>query len=280
MTLLLSIFSATGIFILFKLIDVYKANTTAVISVNYFVACLLGFLLTPFSPMEATKEAWFPYATLIGVLFIIFFFLIAKSIQKAGLAVSTIAAKMSVIIPIIFSIVYFREPLSLNKIVGVPLAFVSVFLSVYQPSRVKKAALFLPFVLFVGLGVEDSIIKYTQAKYITNQTAAFSSVIFGVAFLVGLVYLFIRRQMSSVFQLKSLVLGLVLGAVNLSAIYFFIESLNHLNIESSIVFGINNIGIVALSVVSGWLFFKERFRKQQIVGLFLAVLSIVILRFF
>ncbi len=67
--------------------------------------------------------------------------------------------------------------------------------------------------------------------------------------------------------------------------YFFIKALNHINlltgkqVQGSIVFGINNIGIVTLGVVIGYLLFNERPTKLNWSGIVLSLLAIVVLTF-
>jgi len=46
-------------------------------------------------------------------------------------------------------------------------------------------------------------------------------------------------------------------------------------IDSSILFPIHNIGIVAIGGVVGWTVFNEKMRPHQVVGIVLAAVSIV-----
>jgi uncharacterized membrane protein len=65
--------------------------------------------------------------------------------------------------------------------------------------------------------------------------------------------------------------------------YFLILALNHINIDTgqqatgSVVFGINNIGIVALSVFIGLIAYKERPSIVNWVGIALSGVAIIIL---
>ena len=51
------------------------------------------------------------------------------------------------------------------------------------------------------------------------------------------------------------------------------------NWDSSTLFPINNIGVVCLSALIGFLLFKETFSVRKLVGFLLAVASIVIIGF-
>ena len=93
--LLFSILSSTGIFLIFRLIDRRNVKTFPVIVINYITASFLGFTLSG----GAGGHAWnydLPFyllAALIGTLFILMFFVVARSSQRAGMAVTTIAGR-------------------------------------------------------------------------------------------------------------------------------------------------------------------------------------------
>ncbi|NLI87628.1 MAG: hypothetical protein GX439_05200, partial [Bacteroidales bacterium] len=77
--------------------------------------------------------------------------------------------------------------------------------------------------------------------------------------------------------------GVVLGLANFGSMYFMIAALNHINpatgkpAQGSVVFGINNIGVVVLGVLLGYTFFKERPTRLNWSGIALSVVAIFIL---
>lgn len=290
--LLLSILSSASIYVIFKLIGRFKVHTFSAIVINYFAACLAGFFLSNSNPftLSVFSEKWFLIAAIIGVMFIVMFYLIAKSTQKAGVAVTTVAVKMSVIFPIAFSIWYDEsDVLTLFKFTGIFLAVISVFLTVYQGrlGSIARKAIILPSFIFIGMGIVDSFVKYSQSEFITSElTPVFSTIVFSVALVTGILVLpFNRQAVKSIGSLKSLVLGGILGLVNFGSMYFLILALNHIDIDTglqamgSVVFGINNIGIVALSVIIGFAFFKERPSPVNWIGIVISAVAITILSF-
>ena len=81
------------------------------------------------------------------------------------------------------------------------------------------------------------------------------------------------------FALKSLLAGVLLGLPNYGSIYFLLETFEHSAMESSVLFPINNISIVVLTVLAAIVFFKEKVSKANAVGILMAVLSIAIISF-
>lgn len=288
--LFLSILSSVSVFVLFKFIERARVENLSAIIVNYIVACLAGFFLSnsSLSVSKILSFEWLHIALLIGLLFIIMLFGIAKSTQQSGVAVTTVAVKMSVIFPIAFSIWYdAHDHLSVLKVIGIILAFVAVYLTVYtKPQQsVSSKALLLPLSLFLGIGVVDSVIKFAQSDYITpNLASVFSAVAFAFSLLIGLIILpFRKTALKGMGQVKTWGLGLLLGLANFGSIYFLLLALNSKHLVSgqqavgSVVFGINNIGIVALSVLIGYALFKERPSRVNWTGILLSVLAIGVL---
>ncbi|RLD97063.1 MAG: hypothetical protein DRJ13_12840 [Bacteroidetes bacterium] len=105
--LLLCILSSTAIFVTFKTINRLNIPAFPVIVINYLVATLLGFLIyrgdTGLTSISGSR--WLSISIIIGILFILMFFLVAYSTRKAGITVTTVASKMSVIFPIVFSLI-------------------------------------------------------------------------------------------------------------------------------------------------------------------------------
>ncbi len=283
--LLLSILTATLIFIIFKLAVPYKANLLKLITINYVAALMLGLFsnASGISMASAFTSSWIGMALLIGFLFIVMFYFFGLSTREAGMAVTSVAGKMSVSVPIVYSIIWYSEPVGFLKIAGLILALSALFLTVYKPIRStpNKLAYLLPIVIFAGSGITDSLVKHTQYHYLRNSDPLlFSTFVFFFALIIGIGYIFFtRKQVSLRLTPFELIGGTILGFANFASLYFFILALNCGKIDSSIVFGINNVGIVLLSALSGTLFFKEQLITLNFAGIGLALLAILILMF-
>ena len=78
------------------------------------------------------------------------------------------------------------------------------------------------------------------------------------------------------FQLKSIPFGILLGVVNYGSMYFLLLALRVENTESSTIFTINNIAILALSTLVGLVLFKENISKKNWIGIILAFIAILL----
>ncbi len=276
--LLFSILSSTGIFVLFKLFNKYNINTLQAIVVNYITACLCGLILHEgqIEISSIVNTTWFYGAFGLGFLFISIFNVMALTAQKNGLSVASVASKMSVIIPIVFGIIVFDEGVGVQKIIGIILALVAVYLtSVKSKEDISLSrSIYLPLILFFGSGIIDTSVNYFAPD---DKIPLFSACIFGFAFIIGFCFLIYKSlKLKSRFKLKSVPLGVTLGIVNYASIYFLLKALRIDGLESSALFTINNVAIVAISTLVGLAIFKERISIKNWFGICIALISIIL----
>ena len=283
--LLFSITASLLIFVVFKLLEKYKINTFQTIVVNYLVAFCFGiFTVQESVSINIIFEAdWFLGSIIVGALFIGLFTTMAWTAQKNGLSVASVASKMSVIIPIIFGIFLFHESIGYQKMIGIVLALLSVYLvSVKSKTTVNfKKNLLLPLLLFFGSGISDTYINYLQDRFISEEhIPLFSACVFGFAGMIGIIILSIQKSQKKI-QLdpKSIIGGIVLGLSNYASLYYIIKALQLPHMESSTFYTLNNVAIVMVSTLIGLWIFKEHLTKKNWTGIGLALIAIYLVTF-
>ncbi len=278
------ILSSTLIVVTFKTSKHYSCKLFNLIVINYLAATVLGFVTmqATFSS-EIIQKGWIWFAMFIGILFIAMFFIIGKSTQLAGITITSVAAKMSMITPILFSLLYFNEQITITKVAGFLLAIISVIFSIFKKGKPKQGyqLLLLPAIIFIGTGFIDSIVKYVQETSIPeNETGLFSATVFLIALLASLIISLLNKQgLKGYTHGPTLLFGIFLGVVNFGSLFFLIKALGHGTIDSSVVFAINNISIVSLSAIIGYIIFREKITRLNLVGIILAIVSIGMLTF-
>ena len=80
----------------------YKVDNLQALIVNYLTAagCSYLFLEQDYSLNHVLNSDWLYHSMIIGILFIIVFNFYAFGTQKVGIAITTLANKMSLIIPV------------------------------------------------------------------------------------------------------------------------------------------------------------------------------------
>lgn len=282
--LVLSILASTIIFINFKYFERFNINILQAIVVNYFVAFITGMIAYDGQVQISQTPSldWFYFTLILGALFIIVFNLMAITTQRSGLSVVSIATKMSVVIPVLFGLCYYKESLNGIKLIGIIIALIAVYLASNKSNggiRIERKLFFLPISVFIGSGVIDTSIKFLEDTYVAhNDVPLFSAIIFLAAALIGLIFIGFQVVKGNFkFDFKNIIAGICLGIPNYFSIYFLVKALRSDILESSGIFAINNVAIVTLSTFTGILLFKEKLIRDNWIGIFLAILSIILI---
>ena len=287
--LIASILVFTFIFIVFKLYERFKIDILQAIVVNYIVAFITSMIAykyqVGFSDLSISKVMgmdWFYYTFGLGILFIVIFIIIAKVTQASGLSVASVATKMSVIIPIIFGLIYYKESLGIAKGIGILFALAAVYLVSVKSShgiKIQKKDLYLPILVLLGSGVIDTSIKYLEEEYVSERDISiFSATIFLSAAVLGIIIVIFKFLKGNVkFEFKNIIGGIALGIPNYFSIFLLVKALRSDVLESSGIFAVNNVSIVTLSTIAGIVLFQEKLLLKNWLGIVLAILSIVLI---
>jgi drug/metabolite transporter (DMT)-like permease len=282
-----SIVFSSFLTIAFKICERMGINTSQAIVFNYLTCIITGCIINGAVPgyMETVKASWFPWALLMGLFFITFFNITAITVKHSGVAVASVANKLSLVIPFVFSIFLYGEPAGVVKIAGILLALAAVVLTCFPKAgnglhaTFSGRSLLLPGILFFGSGLLDTIIKYTEQRFISapNRNSYLVSC-FSVAFATGFLFFMIsvaRKKMQ--FDVRAVWAGICIGIPNYLSIWCLVTVLQQYKASSSAIIPLNNMGIVLLSAVAAWLFFRERLSYINWLGIFLALVSILMI---
>lgn len=280
--ILLSILFSSGLFVIFKYFGIYRIDTLKAIVVNYIVAFTVGLISSEkiFSVYEIVSKEWFLGAIILGAMFVSVFFLMAKTAQINGVSVASVAGKMSVVIPVFFGVFLYNETLTSIKFLGIIIALIAVYLTSSKEDLTNKktANLLFPILLFFGSGAIDTLLKFIEINYVSeNEVAIFSATLFCIAgFFGAIIIMFNSIKSKQSFGLKNIIAGIILGVPNYYSIIFLIKALQVDGFESSTLFTINNVGIVVCSTLLGLFIFKEKLSAKNKIGIFLALLGIIL----
>jgi drug/metabolite transporter (DMT)-like permease len=283
--LTLSILSSASLLLFFKVFEKYRIDTFHAIVVNYFACVLVGLpLVNDFEINTDNGTGWIPLAMMLGTIFISLFFLIGQTTQKMGVSVATVSMKLGYIFPILLAFTVYNETITFIKITGIVLTLLAVVLtSIKKKENIQVSSsmmIILPAIIFFGSGLCDSVVQYTEKIYFKNGGfEMFNILIFTTAFLIGLtasIYKW-KKNGKSGFDLKTIIGGMLLGIPNYFSIYFLFKALNVERFESSVVFPINNIGIVLTSTILSVMLFREKLSMLNLIGFSFAIVSIVIM---
>ena len=284
-----TVITFSSMLILFKYFGKYQVNNLQAIIVNYFTAGSLALFIANSNGIRIVFQHIIlsPYilpSLIIGLLFIITFNLLAYGTQKIGIAISTVANKMSMIIPVIIGIYLFKETLGIVKLIGIILAISAIYMTSTKGGKLSFDKKYVPIILliFIGQGMADGTLSWAQKFTITPEnTPLFFACTFLFAGILGSLFLLYELIVKKIrFQAKSILWGIALGIPNYLTLHFFVRSLQSQVLESSQVFPVVNMAVIILSAVGGILLFKEKLTPFNWSGIALAVIAISLITFF
>jgi len=272
----------------FKVTERLHINTFQAIVFNYLSCVITGSLFNGHFPVNAaaTQQPWFPWALLMGIVFIATFNIVGFTTQQLGVSVASVANKLSLVIPFIFSVFLYKEAVTVLKLAGIILALIAVYLTVKPENnpdgeKANKWLLGLPLLLFAGSGLLDTLIKYTEQRFLDgSNNNDFLVTAFTSAATIGLIILIILVVAGKQkFDYKAMLAGAAIGFPNYFSIWCLMVVLKQYAGNSSAVIPINNMGIVLFSALAAWLLFKERLSIINWLGIGLSVCAIALIAF-
>jgi len=278
--ILISVLCSVTVAIIIKLARQRGVNYLQLLVWNYPVALLLTyFVLKPQIISWTSNLPWNLYLSL-GFLLPFIFICLALSIRFGGIVKTEVAQRLSLFIPLIAAYFWMNEQFESKKFIGIAVGLLAIVFSIGWSKNNKsegKNTWIYPLLVFFGMGVIDIIFKqialHTQITYMSSLWIVFTLAL-GFALIFLLYLLFIRKES---FDKKSLLYGAILGIFNFGNIVFYMKAHKALPDSPSLVFTGMNIGVIAVGAIAGVLLFKEKLSVYNKIGLFLAIISVLLI---
>jgi len=294
--LLIAAVCGTLFSIIFKVCQRRGVDTMQAILFNYVTGILVAWIPLFIKQASGGPEVvnpfaqnWIWLALLQGFFFMSGFIVMALSTRHCGVALTTVAARASLIIPVILSWILLAGPapqwipVTLVIIALVIIAFGKKAENSGKATEWKAFTLF--FFVFLFYGIADFSLKAVQntvslqygndSTLVNRQLTALTGTIFLMAALLSLlVVLFRPKSQRKAWSWRPVVAGGLLGLANLACTTCILRSLTIL--PAGTFFPLYNIGIVILGTLAGILLFKEKIRPVQYLGLLLAIVAIIL----
>lgn len=266
------------LFLLFKVFDRRNVPLLPAIAVNYVVAVLAGLFFSPPWRAGDLSSLWLP-AIGLGIFFVINFYFTGLSTQRAGVAATTVASRMSLVLTVIAAVVIYNEEPGLLGWLGIAFAIAGVALaSLVKDPGSLRGAWKLPVLIFFGNAVIDITINWMQrARLDASNEAVFPTMTFMSAAVVSVAFA-LQREGSTTFKRTSVwVGGTVLGLVNYAALVMIVKALSKGGFPASSFYPLMNVGVILIGTMASMILFRERLGSMQVVGIALAIVALVLI---
>ena len=276
-SLILTLSCSTSIALILKHNDTKKGDALILLMGNYFVAALISliFVLT-------NSSNFYPFSTLIfglilGAFFVLSFFAFAKAVGSAGTALATISSRLSLIVPISFSILFYGEHPATSQIAGFLFSLITIFffytsLKRHTLGNLKFIDYFYLLLVLFGIGLNDFAMKIFQQWKGNAEKPFFLFIIFGSAFVYTTAILLMRKK--SVDK-RTLLHGAILGVPNMFSSFFLIGALDAL--PAIFVYPVVNIGIIIATTLLALMIWREKLNAYGILALGSGIIAIILL---
>ncbi len=215
------------------------------------------------------------YALLYSCALITSTFCGYMALMKGSMALSSLIASYSMIIPVVYGLGFLDEKVYPIKLVGIVLLLFSLFLLTKKNSKNKfeKSWFFYIGVTFFTNGICSVIQKHHQMLYPGSYLKEFTLVSFGIMFLFFLLVSVIRKEQPNAASFKYAVpAGLTMGGMN-----FLTLSLAH-KMDASVLFPAVTVLSALFNFGVSAMLFKEKFSKLQILGIVLGIVSVILIK--
>lgn len=274
--LLISLLSSLSVGIFIKSLKINSTKSLfLMVFFNYITALILSYSLFD---LQIHTLLDYPESIIIililGFLMPSIFYFLNKSLKTSGLAKTDVFQRLSLIIPVVLSFKLFNETFTYSKLVVILLSFASILLLLYKKSTNNgNFNIFYLLAVFLGYGIVDTLFKIIAI----NQNLNYVLVLFGVftcAALISILYLFVLKGK---LNYTYILYGVILGILNFSNIFFYLKAHKIYSDSPTLVFITMNLGVILGGVLIGKLYFKEQITKNVLLGIFCALISIILL---
>ena len=255
-------------------------------SLYQFLFCLiasLGFLACRDTSLPLQADTLL-YGVLGGVLFFGASFFSAKSFVIGSMALSSIITNMSLLLPLLYSVLLLKEPFTLFHLIGGAL-FVCTFVLSASGSRQKSNGGILWVVIvslaFFSNGMNAVVTKYYLLNAAQTQSNAFMAITYFTASLAFL-GLFLQKGRHAARPPKSggyLANLLLISTVSAAGSFGGNLLLTYLanKVDGAILYPCVNGGLCLVLTVISYLVFHERITLKKATAIVLGCSAIVIL---
>ncbi len=255
--------------------QVRDSNMMVVGAVNYLLASSLCFGISIAEGNTALSTPTLFWGVVQGIAFVTSFFLICASMNLTGMAIATSILRLSVVIPVLASILYWDEVPGSYQVLGILACMASLPLigtrakNVGKAGGLKRREFWILALLFLGPGVARVASKGFVEADVPDARTTFMGVLYGVAAL-GVLATFLwprwRVSYSGAWD------GVKMGIVNVASIVTMLVALEQ--VAGVVVFPVQASAGLLLNSLFAAAVWHERLTRRTWLGMGVAAFGL------
>ncbi|SHK20291.1 Small Multidrug Resistance protein [Hathewaya proteolytica DSM 3090] len=253
-----------------SLVMLLKSGQPILFSGQGFLQCLVG----NFNGNITVQGSWL-WAIILGVatgiLYLLGFLLYQSSIKSSGASLSGMFNKMGIIVPMVFSMIVWREFPSALQLCGILLSLSAIIMVNFnfdsgEKSSIKPTLL----IMFLVVGFGEFSNKLFQKYAMAEMKSHFMLVLFATALIIS-IGLTVNDK-NKAMNIKSALCGVAVGVPNMLSTLFLIEALNKL--PATVVYPIYSAGSIVIIMATSFVIFGEKLKKKEIIAMVVTLIAL------
>ena len=273
--LLLAILSSSMISVLMRLSSDKISANLSMLAINYLVCSLLGAAYADFELVMPgisgfSVAVWL--GALSGVLYLAGFVLFQRNTSKNGIVLTSIFMKLGLLVPVVLSVLLFREVPTWSQIAGFCIAiFAIVLINMKKEGSGKGFGVGLILMLLM-CGGSDAMSKVYEMLGSPALSDIYLFYTFTTAFILCAVLVLYKKERPGV---RELLYGTLIGIPNFFSAKFLLGALTKL--PAVVVYPSFSVATMLIVTLAGVALFRERLSKLQWVALTAIIAALILL---
>ena len=273
--LILAICASSMVSIVMRLTKSRIKNETSLLMVNYLTCVVIAGSYMGFQNAlpRGDGSGWaLSLGAVTGALYLIGFLALQWNVGANGVVLSSTFMKLGLLVPIVFSVLFFGEMPTIVQAAGFILSIAAVIL--INGGGEKKAARSRGalIMLLLTCGTGDAMSKVYEALGPAEFNEQFLFYTFLFALLLCAVLVIRKREKPG---LKELLWGALLGLPNYFSARFILHALTEL--PAVIVYPTFSVASMVVLTLTGVLFFKEKLSRREWIGIGMILVALIFL---
>lgn len=283
--LILSVVFSVLLLVNFRAHARFQVDTRIAILLNYPVCFLTAYLHQPSAlPLQWPASTDAALMIAMGIGFVITFLLSGFSTQKNGMAPTSLANNISLVIPVLINLFILKTggDITASVLTGLVFSFAAIYFCSpkVDASSETKPVVGLLLAVFVAYGLTNTLFSYLNST-LTAQvggTLPFIMMLL-IGSMAGSALVLVWKSVNGTlnWNRNSVLAAIPLGLPNFFSFYFLLKALDAYQNNAAVVLTMYNLSVILLSAISAYVIFKEQLSKRQWLGLALGCVGIALL---
>ena len=274
LSLVLAILSSSVIAVLMRVSSERISANLSMLSVNYLVCALLGAVYAGFQPIASQPALLITVSmgVLSGFLYLGGFVLFQYNTRRNGMVLSSIFMKLGLLVPVVMSVVIFKEVPTIIQIVGFCIAVCATVLINLKKDRDGTGFGFGLVFMLLMCGSSDAMSKVFERLGPAEGSDAYLLCTFVVAFLLCTGMVLYKKEKPGI---PEILFGSLIGIPNFFSAKFLLGALTKL--PAVVVYPTFSVATLLLVTLLGVVVFRERLTKTQWIALAAIFVALIFL---